>query len=596
MLLTPFSSFSPLDMPSAADWFALEDFYVPEDAQAIELDVMGVSMLREVTAQYSTRDGTAMAFRHYIPQQGSVTVTTDDAAAVKRLAIPMIDNPWRNAGESLVFSVLLQNVSGGLIGISEAKVPILDDEGPDNPTSVVYFDAANYSVLEEAGQVKLQVVREGRQGYGGTASVAYRTVDETAQQPQDFQQDYTITIPLLYCSMLHVGLQTGKGRVPRANIPNTSYATTLQSLYNHCGTTEGRVAWLDGLIHLTLAILYLCNHYTITVELLYSDYTICYTVLHDYKQAQGRVAWGDGQMGIQEVKQVRISVSHDQQVAEEAEDFFVLLEQPVNCSIELPDRVLVSLVDTDAGKVQFAFGQPNITLVLEAPLRGPVSVYYQTRDGSARTGEDYQYSAGVLSFQPGQTSAECEVSLIANADNNDLVSTWFEVLLLNPSAGAVPSTALRVDVLTAESSRFLFDPTSYLTKEGDEEIKVRLSRLGGLRFASSVRVRGEDDTAQATRDFAPVDTVVRFAPNVSFAVLAVRILADDRNERKERFFLQFSQSEHSELFSSKAMSYLSSYHSLRRRAILNRKRTRRGSGDRSRYCTRVRTNTGHTSA
>ena len=79
------------------------------------------------------------------------------------------------------------------------------------------------------------------------------------------------------------------------------------------------------------------------------------------------------------------------------------------------------------GSIAFA-----VTLDRAAP--GTVTVAYETRDGSAKGGQDYTATTGTLSFAAGETSKSVSVALLADAVDDG--GETFELVLSNP-VGAV---------------------------------------------------------------------------------------------------------------------------------------------------------------
>jgi hypothetical protein len=79
-------------------------------------------------------------------------------------------------------------------------------------------------------------------------------------------------------------------------------------------------------------------------------------------------------------------------------------------------------------------GAAYLTLVRTDGARGAVSVRYRTTGGTAAAGVDYQPSAGVVTFQPGQTSAVIAVPVFPYAHNRGDVTVG--LALEGPTGGA----------------------------------------------------------------------------------------------------------------------------------------------------------------
>ncbi|WP_337177721.1 Calx-beta domain-containing protein [Paludisphaera sp.] len=79
-------------------------------------------------------------------------------------------------------------------------------------------------------------------------------------------------------------------------------------------------------------------------------------------------------------------------------------------------------------------GAAYLTVVRTDGARGAVSVRYRTTAGTAAPGVDYRPTTGVVTFQPGQTSAVIAVPVLAYAHNRGDVSVG--VVLEAPTGGA----------------------------------------------------------------------------------------------------------------------------------------------------------------
>ncbi len=111
-------------------------------------------------------------------------------------------------------------------------------------------------------------------------------------------------------------------------------------------------------------------------------------------------------------------------------------------------------------------GSPNATIrfvvALSATFSQPVSVEYTTVDGSAKAGEDYTSSAGVLTIAAGQLESSFEVTILGDEVRES--DETFEVHLENPVNGEI-FTAIGYGNITNDDTGVNFggatSPTSY---------------------------------------------------------------------------------------------------------------------------------------
>ncbi|MFI5379328.1 MAG: Calx-beta domain-containing protein [Tepidisphaerales bacterium] len=74
----------------------------------------------------------------------------------------------------------------------------------------------------------------------------------------------------------------------------------------------------------------------------------------------------------------------------------------------------VSIADSSATESSSAAADMTFSVSLNAPSYQPLSVQYQTADGTATAGTDYVYSSGVAYFNAGDTTSYITVPLISN--------------------------------------------------------------------------------------------------------------------------------------------------------------------------------------
>ena len=108
----------------------------------------------------------------------------------------------------------------------------------------------------------------------------------------------------------------------------------------------------------------------------------------------------------------------------------VLGTRSVRFTVQGPPALSVANATANESEGSIVFA---VTLDRAAP--GPVTVAYETRDGSAQAGHDYTAKSGTLSFAAGQTSKSVSVTLLDDAVDDG--GETFELVLSNPTGGAV---------------------------------------------------------------------------------------------------------------------------------------------------------------
>ena len=182
--------------------------------------------------------------------------------------------------------------------------------------------------------------------------------------------------------------------------------------------------------------------------------TVNYTTVNgtadasDYQFANGLLTFNPGELS----KPVNVLVTGDAQV-EGNETFFVSLSNAVNATITR-GQGLGTILNDDAPSntttVQFAqgsytvqedLGTLTVTVIRTGDTSGQSTVDYKTIDGIATQKADFEYTAGTLTFAPGETGKTFQ--LLLNEDMYAEGPESFSVALSNPTGAVLggPSTA-----------------------------------------------------------------------------------------------------------------------------------------------------------
>ena len=148
----------------------------------------------------------------------------------------------------------------------------------------------------------------------------------------------------------------------------------------------------------------------------------------------------------------------------------------------------------------------------------PISVNYQTFDGTAKAGSDYTAASGLLTWLPGDAPDKT----IAIAVRGDLIPEGqesFTVRLNNPTAGSAinsflsEASAVIIDDEANPAGRVQILETGTSVSEGAGNATLTLRRSNGKTGAISVTISTGDSTATAPSDYTAVTQVVTWADN-----------------------------------------------------------------------------------
>src|SRR5215211_2560192 len=143
----------------------------------------------DVTVDYATADGTAVAGSDYTNTYGTLTFTGNTnnggpgtGQTSKTIQIPITQDPDPEDPEALTLTLsnALPGVSSILGAPTTATLTIADDD----PAGVIDFGSLHYDVNETDGQATVTVQR--LDGMGGAVSVDYETSDASATAGSDY--------------------------------------------------------------------------------------------------------------------------------------------------------------------------------------------------------------------------------------------------------------------------------------------------------------------------------------------------------------------------------------------------------------------------
>ena len=201
-----------------------------------------------------------------------------------------------------------------------------------------------------------------------------------------------------------------------------------------------------------------------------------------------------------------------------------------------------SSVDVDEGA-----GSVSLSVRLSEPSGYPVTVKYETADGTAKAGSDYSSASGTLTFSPGQ--AEEVVDISVTDDTEAEANETFTVALSGPKNATLGSAATATVTITDNDSvpEVSLSASSAEVDEGDGAVRltVRLSEAGNNTV--TVDYTASDGAPVASSDFASSSGTLTFAPGETSKAITVAIVDDDHDEPNETFTVKLSDPVHATL-------------------------------------------------
>ncbi|MBX3745853.1 MAG: DUF11 domain-containing protein [Verrucomicrobiae bacterium] len=514
---------------------------------------------REVTVDYATLDGTAVAGRDYVPASG--TLRFPSGTTELRLSIEVLDDAEDEPTE--FFQVQLSRSEGAAVARGRGTATILDDDPPG-----LSIGDVEVNVGREGAAVAILEVTLSSPGERDVR-VRYATRDGTASSGTDYETR---------AGVVEMPAGETRGRVEVVVSGNT-FDEGIEWFFVDLSEPEhaslirpvGRVTITDedpGVVSIADARVLEGDHGTtnavfevrltapnrFTVRADYSTADGTARAGEDYLARAGAVLFEPGEV----LRTVSVPVLGDR-VYEHDETFEVRLSEVRNARFGR-DRAVGTIVNDDpmptleVADVRVPEGDEGTTVAafgvaLSNPSSFPVSVRYRTGNGSALAGLDYRAAAGTLRFEPLRTTATLPVEIIG--DRLDEPDETFHVELLEWE-GAMPGRVQAVGTIVDDDPPPELSVDSVSVIEGDEGMtdavfSVRLSGPSGFEVTvdyATADLPPGPTSATAGLDYRATSGTLRFRPGETGAQIRVEVLGDTLEEEDERFEVRLVRASH----------------------------------------------------
>jgi len=183
-----------------------------------------------------------------------------------------------------------------------------------------------------------------------------------------------------------------------------------------------------------------------------------------------------------------------------------------------------------------------VTVTRKGLLSLPVTVQYATREGSAKTGTDFEHTEGTLTFAANETEQRITVRIVDDVTYEEDEEFYIDlsspkVAANGPEAelGNKSITVMIVDDDMPGIISFLNDEIWIQEKEEDYEVSLPVQRRHGSSGRVVCSYHTEDDSARAGVDYESTSGELIFENTQMSAVIKVPIKAKGRYDRMEQF-------------------------------------------------------------
>lgn len=496
-----------------------------------------------VTVEFATKDGTAVAGLDYIAQSNSVTFAPGETN--QSIVIQVVSDILPEVDEA--FSVCLTNVVHATLEETQRMVAILDDDQPLLTVADIIVQepvdgtvaAEFHLVLDVASTVTTSVdfftgdgtALAGGDYLGSSAQITFAPGVRTQVVAVIVQSDIYTEVPetffLNLINPVHLALQRAQAQ---ATILDGTTPPTI-SVWD-ISVTEGATGVTPGLF-----VALLSRPSDVPVRFNFNTLELTARPGSDFGATNGTVVFAPGTISNGFI----IPVVGDA-TFESDEQFALQLTQPENATLnttqalativndDLPPRLLigdVSLLEGDGGMTNAIF-----TVILEHALEFNASFTFNTVDGTATSGSDYQLAMGEVSFPAGETNATISVPILGDLLEEPDETFFLELSsLTNVTAPVHPVSGVIVG-----DDGIIIRLADASVREGDSgatnlvfqvSLSKAASRLVRVSFATA------PGNAMPDVDYVPTNLDVVFEPGVTNIDVLVPIHGDLLDEPNE---------------------------------------------------------------
>jgi probable HAF family extracellular repeat protein len=193
----------------------------------------------------------------------------------------------------------------------------------------------------------------------------------------------------------------------------------------------------------------------------------------------------------------------------------------------------------------------NVSLSLSAAPSGPVTVSFNTANGSATAGSDYDAASGTVTFDPGETT-----ETIAVVVNGDRVGEPNETLLINLSQpqGAVIADGQGVVTIANDEPRVTINDVSRNEGNGGTtQFVFTISMSPAPDTAITVNYATANGSATSIDDYIAASGSLVFTAGQTSSTLNIGVKGDKKRESYETFYVHLSGGAGADLADSQGM-------------------------------------------
>ena len=494
-----------VDEPGGTLQLAQDTCEVEEKAGAAQIAVIRTDhAYGEISVDYATADGSAVAGEDYEATAGTLVLTNGQMAAA--ISIPILDDEADESAET--FALVLGAPDGGaILGVcTGAVVSIGDDDGRAPFPFLETFESgalSNYWRTYSSSNGRIAIVTN----YAPYAGERHLVMDSAYSGTCNLNE-LTLTVDL-----------SGRQGVTLAFWQREfgDEDQTMSSSFNGRQNTDGVAMSANGTNWVKVTGLTAAegssngySHFEVALDPIAAAYGLAYTSTFKIKFQQ-------------------------------YDDFPIATDGFAFDEIALFARQ----GDLRFSQAAYAASETGGVVVVDVERvngsSGEVSVPYAVADGTATAGADYVAVTGTLVFASGATTGSFAIALTDDWDDEPAETILLALGAPTGGAGLVaPSNAVLTLSDDDGGGEFAFSADAYAVAESNGSVALSVWRLGGAEGDVSVDYATADGTASNGLDYVAATGTLVFAAGVTQQQFSVSILDDAEREDAETIFMSLA--------------------------------------------------------
>jgi hypothetical protein len=180
----------------------------------------------------------------------------------------------------------------------------------------------------------------------------------------------------------------------------------------------------------------------------------------------------------------------------------------------------------------------TFTLTLANPSNVDLTFHYNTADGSAAAGNDYQAASGTLTIPAGQTTGT--ITVLVNGDSLPEPDETFRVYLSSPTNAALSLGYATGTIVDDEPRISIGDVIVSEGNTGTTSATFTVTLSASSTSPVTVTYATANGTATAGSDYQAASGTLTFAPGETSKTITVLVYGDRVPEPNETFFVNLS--------------------------------------------------------